>query len=100
MHEAFLSAGDGEAFEVTAGFTEPQTTQTHLTDMEFLADQVIEGDPGRHQVAASLARQDLHLIVSSQGGDGFFLDESHLAIRLSRLAERAALLVITIAFET
>ena len=100
MHEAFFDSGGREAFEVTAGFTEPQAAQAHLADLEFLADQVIEGDPGRHQVPASLARQDLHLIVSSQGGDGFFLDESHLAIRFSRLTERAALLVITIAFET
>ena len=99
MHEASFDAGDGEAFEVTAGFAEPQTAQAHLADLEFLADQVIEGDPGRDQVPASLARRDLDLIVSSQGGDGFFLDESHLAIRLSRLAEGAALLVITIAFE-
>ena len=99
MHEAFFDAGDGEAFEVTAGFAEPQTAQAHLADLELLADQVIEGDPGRDQVPARLARRDLDLIVSRQGGEGFFLDESHLAVALSRLAEGAALLVIAIAFE-
>src|SRR6266852_1686008 len=80
-----VAGANDAAVQVAAGLAEPRAPQAHLAHPELAPDQVIEGHPGRGDVAAALRRGDLDGSFGGQGVEGFRLDEGDFTAARARL---------------
>src|SRR3990170_4975108 len=89
-----------QAGQVVAGLVEAEAAQHHLAGAELAADQVVQRDALRHDVATGLPRLDLRLVVALQRLDRLKLDERDLAAAARRAGPAAGGAEVAVAFES
>ena len=86
-----------------AWLAEARPAQADLADLELGADQVVQRDSSRHQVAAAVGLRDVESPLEAQVLDHLALDQRQLgdlATGKAAFGERPVLAEVAIAFET
>ena len=77
-----------QLLEMSAGLAEPHSAQRHLADREHAPDEMIERDPSRDDVPATVSRTESDVVLALERFERFGLDERDLVSRGSRSRER------------
>src|SRR5438105_3832922 len=96
MAQPVLDSLDGERFQMAARLAKAQATQDHLTDLKFLAHEMIERHAARYQVPPGSAWIKLDFAFAREALQCFDFDERNLPIGVARLAKGPLLPAIAI----
>ena len=97
MMQSFEQGATCQPLQVVTGFAQAYAADLDLTNLEFVADQVIERNAASDQITASFSGRDVYAVIALECFDRFRFNQSQFEIR-ERLVEGSLTLSIAIAF--
>ena len=99
MRKPLQHPGLGELLQVGARLAQAVAAALGLAHHEAPADQVVEGEAARHDVAAGLPRPQFDAVLARERLDRLGLDQRDVPARLAILGERPAAREVAVALE-
>src|SRR5207247_11220256 len=80
VDQSALHSCPRQLLEVRARFAKADAAQGDASDLEFAADQMVERNAARDDVAAAVARLEIDPVMALQGFKGLDFDEPQFAV--------------------
>ena len=100
VHHRSFDADLSERLEIRTGLAQTFAAKKHLADTKVAADEVVERDAARDEIAAHISRRKAGAEFGVKGFDGFAFDERDVADGTGRGGKGALFREVAIAFET